>query len=364
MHVPFLNLKDQYDSIKPDIDAAFARVHSSSSYILGKETDSFELAFASACGTSHCIGVGSGTSAITLLLQANGIGPGDEVITVANTFFATAEAVSQLKAIPILVDCREEDALIDPRRIEAAITRHTKAILPVHLYGQPADMDEIRAIGRYRDLLVFEDACQAHGASYKDKPVGCLGNGAAFSFYPGKNLGAYGDAGAVVTSDDKVARTIRMLRDHGSPEKYRHDLVGWNERMDGLQGATLGVKLPHLMTWNERRSRIVAYVRERLPEAIRPLKLHHDRISSHHLFVVRSPRRDELRTFLADKDIQTGIHYPIPIHLQPAYASRGWKPGEFPVAEKLAREILSLPLYPEMTDVQVEYLVAAIRDFA
>ena len=363
MPIPFLDLQAQYRPLKSQIDAAIERVLTTSSYILGPSVAEFEQAFAKACHTTHCLGVGSGTSALALLLQAKGIGPGDEVITVANTFIATAEAISHVGATPVLVDCREEDALIDPKQIEYAITRKTKAIIPVHLYGQPADMDEIKAIARYKDLFVIEDACQAHGASYKGQPAGSLADAAAFSFYPGKNLGAYGDAGGVTTNDAALAAKVKMLRDHGSPEKYRHEYVGWNERMDGIQGAVLAVKLPHLSEWNKRRDAIVTRYQSALPSHVTAFKLHPDRQSSHHLFVVRTKNRDALKEHLTKHDIQTNIHYPIPIHRQKAYEHRGWKQGDFPVAEKLAGEILSLPLFAELTSEQVDRVCAALRTF-
>ncbi|MFA6523238.1 MAG: DegT/DnrJ/EryC1/StrS family aminotransferase [Candidatus Peribacteraceae bacterium] len=364
MPTPFLDLQAQYRPLKKEMEAAMQRVLDSSAYILGPAVAEFEKAFAAYCGAGHCVGLSSGTSAIALLLQANGIGQGDEVITVANTFIATAEGISHVGATPILVDCLEDTALIDPSKIEAAITKRTKAIIPVHLYGQPADMDEINAIGKKHGLKVFEDACQAHGAMYKGKKTGSLADGAAFSFYPGKNLGAYGDAGALTTNDPAVAAKAKMLRDHGSPEKYRHELVGWNERMDGLQGAVLGVKLPHLDTWNNTRRKHAASLRKALEGSVELIVDAPNRTAVYHLFVIRSEKRDALQKFLAERKIASGIHYPIPIHLQKAYAFRGWKKGDFPNAEKLATEILSLPMFAELTEEQIGEICEGVKAFS
>jgi len=362
MKVPFLDLQAQYRSIKTEVDAAMARVLDASAYVGGPAVLAFEKDFAAFTGTAHCVGLNSGTAALALLLQANGIGDGDEVITVANSFFASAEAISEIGAVPVLVDCREDDALIDASLLEEAITPKTKAIIPVHLYGQPADMDAVNDIAEKHELLVFEDACQAHGASYKGRPAGSLADGAAFSFYPGKNLGAYGDAGAVTTNDEVDATTIRMLREHGSMVKYTHELVGWNERMDGLQGAVLGVKLPLLAQWNDKRRALAAYYRKNLPEWVVPFAAHDDRVSAMHLFVVRVQDRDAVQKHLAEHGIQTGIHYPVPIHLQPAYDGM-WKQGNFPVAEKMAGELLSLPMYAELTEEAAAETCAALKAF-
>lgn len=363
MSVPFLDLQAQYRAIKPEVDAAMSRVLDASTYIGGPAVEAFEKDFAAFTGTAHCVGLNSGTAALALLLQASKIGPSDEVITVANSFFASAEAISEVGAVPVLVDCREEDGLIDTTKIEAAITPKTKAIIPVHLYGQPADMDAVNDISKRHDLLVFEDACQAHGATYKGRPAGSLADGAAFSFYPGKNLGAYGDAGAVTTNDSDLAATIRKLREHGSSVKYRHELVGWNERMDGLQGAVLGVKLEHLSTWNDRRRALAELYRQHLPSWAVPFTTHNDRVSAMHLFVVRVENRDAVQKHLADRGIQTGIHYPTPIHLQPAYEGL-WKQGDFPVAENLAEKVLSLPMYAELTKEAVAETCAALAAFS
>ena len=349
MKVPFLDLQAQYQAIKPEVDAAMRTVLDASTYVGGPAVQAFEKEFAAFTGTEHCVGLNSGTAAIALLLQASGIGPGDEVITAANSFFASAEAISEVGATPVLVDCNEDDALMDVSQLQAAITPNTKAILPVHLYGQPADMDAINAVAEAHDLWTFEDACQAHGATYKGRPAGSLGDGAAFSFYPGKNLGAYGDAGAVTTRDEITATTVRMLREHGSAVKYEHELVGWNERMDGLQGAVLAAKLPHLAAWNEKRRALAEFYRKNLPSWAVPFSAHGDRVSAMHLFVVRVQDREHVQQALAERGIQTLIHYPTPIHLQPAYEG-AWKKGRFPVAEKLSGEILSLPMYAELTE--------------
>ncbi len=366
MPVPFLDLKAQYQSIKKEIDPAIQAVIDLCAFASGPAVEKFEKNFANYCGTKHCIGVGNGTSALELILRAYGIGQGDEVITVTNSFFASAEAISLANATPVLVDCNEDDALIDTTKIEAAITKKTKAIIPVHLYGQCADMDAVTAIAKKHHLLVIEDACQAHGALYKGKkaglPTGALGakagsmgHAAAFSFYPGKNLGAYGEAGAVTTNDDDVNKQIRMLRDHGMQEKYKHKVVGKNERMDGIQGAVLSTKLPHLDAWNDARSKHAALYRELLSsnQNVTLFAAHEDRSSNYHLFVIRVKNRDEIQAKLKDKGIATGIHYPIPIHLQEAYAGI-WKKGDFPIAEKISGELLSLPMYAEMTEEMVK----------
>ena len=362
MPVPFLDLKAQYRSIKQDMDPAIQEVIDNCSFALGPAVEKFEKAFAEYCGTKHAIGVGNGTSAIELILMAHGIGPGDEVITATNSFFASAEAISLVGATPILVDCNESDALIDGSKIEAAITKKTKAILPVHLYGQCADMDVVKAVATKHGLKVFEDAAQAQGSSYKGKRAGSLGDAAAFSFYPGKNLGAYGEGGGITTNDDAIAQKIRMLRDHGMAEKYKHAIVGRNERLDGIQGAVLGTKLKHLEAWNTaRRSHANLYV-ELLKNAsnIGLFKTHDDRVHNYHLFVVRVKNRDAVQQKLKEKGIQTGIHYPIPIHMQEAYAGM-WKKGSFPVAEKMAPELLSLPMFAELTESQVREVCEALK---
>ncbi|HVW66392.1 MAG TPA: DegT/DnrJ/EryC1/StrS family aminotransferase [Candidatus Peribacteraceae bacterium] len=355
MNVPFLDLQAQYRSIKHEVDPAIQSVLDTSAYVLGPAVEQFEKDFASYCEARHCVCVNSGTSALALLMQAYDIGPGDEVITVANTFFATAEAISELGAVPVLVDCDAKSALMNPAAFEAAVTKRTKAVIPVHLYGQCAEMDAIIAIARTHNILVFEDACQAHGATYKGRKAGGLADGAAFSFYPGKNLGAYGEGGAVTTNTDMVAETIRMLRDHGSPKKYHHSKIGWNERMDGIQGAVLGVKLKHLDEWNAKRREHAELYRKLLPETAQAIAVLEGNESAYHLFVVRVQNRDVMQRKLTEAGIATGIHYPVPIHLQPAYAGH-WEKNAFPNAELLADEILSLPMFPELTDEHIRFV--------
>lgn len=365
MPVPFLDLQIQYRAIKEELDPAIQRVIESSAFALGPAVEAFEQKFAAFCGAQHCIGVNSGTAALTLLLRAYGIGPGDEVILPTNTFIATAEAVSHVGATPILVDCEERTALMDVKKVEEVITKKTKAVIPVHLYGQPADMDSLMQLGKKHQLLILEDAAQSHGAARKGKRTGSLGDAAAFSFYPGKNLGAFGEAGAVVTNDAAIAEKIRLLRDHGQREKYHHEEIGWNERMDGIQGAVLSVKLRHLDEWNAKRRQHAEQYQQKL-SGIGDIRFFEtDERSEHveHLFVIRTAQHDRLQEHLKSKGIATGIHYPIPIHLQRAYAGLPYKEGDFPVAEKLSTEILSLPMYPELTEEQIEEVCEAMRDF-
>lgn len=362
MKIPFVDLHAQYASMQSEIDGAIARVIANSTFAGGPEVAAFEKEFAVYCGAERCVGLSSGTAALELLLRAYEIGPGDEVIMPANTFFATAEAAMMVGATPVLVDVHERSGLIDPNLIEKAITVKTRAIIPVHLFGQPADMEEILAIARAKKILVIEDACQAHGARYRGKRAGALADAAAFSFYPGKNLGAFGDAGAITTGDAAVADYVMMFREHGMKKKYEHLIPGRTERMDGMQGAILRAKLKHLDDWNARRRSHAARYRELLagmknvtilsagPELDegRPA----DRDHVYHLFVIRVPNRDAVRAELLAAGIETGIHYPIPIHLQPAAAGLGYHAGDFPVSERLAKEILSLPMFPEMTEEQ------------
>jgi dTDP-4-amino-4,6-dideoxygalactose transaminase len=363
MNVPFLDLQAQYRSIKAEVDPAIHAILDSSAYILGPAVEAFEKEYAAFIGVKHCIALNSGTAAIALLLQAYDIGPGDEVITVANSFFASVEGIAEIGAKSVLVDCDEQTALIDTAKIEAAITSKTKAILPVHLYGQPAPMDEILAIARKHKILVLEDAAQSQGAMYKGKRAGSLGDSACTSFYPGKNLGAYGDAGAVLTNDDEVARKMKMLREHGSPKKYFHDVIGWNERMDGIQGAVLGVKLKHLDIWNAARRKNAALYQKLLAGApnIGLIVDHPGCESIYHLFVVRVQNREKVQAELSKNGIGTGIHYPNPLHLLPACASLGYKMGDFPATEILAKEILSLPMFAELTAEQITYVADTLK---
>jgi dTDP-4-amino-4,6-dideoxygalactose transaminase len=356
-------LKAQYRSIKPEIDAAIARVLESSQFVLGEEVAAFEVEFAAYCQAQHAIGVNSGTSALHLALLAAGVGPGDEVITVPFTFVATAAAIVYTGARPVFVDIEPRTFTMDVSQIERAITSATKAILPVHLYGQPADMDPILEIGRRHGLAVIEDAAQAHGAEYKGRRVGSLGDLGCFSFYPGKNLGAYGEGGAVVTNNAGYARTIRMLRDWGAERKYQHVLKGYNYRLEGIQGAVLRVKLRHLEAWTEaRRAHAARYDRLLAGHGVpTPEAVSYSR-HVYHIYAIRTETRDSLQQMLHDQGIQTGIHYPIPVHLLPAYADLGHGPGDFPCSESAANEVLSLPMFAELNDDHIETVAAAVRE--
>ena len=360
--VPFVDLKAQYQTIKSEIEAAISRVVESGRYILGPEVEKFEKDFAKYVGARFCVGVNSGTAALQLALMATGVGATDEVIVPANTFFATAETVSTAGARPVFVDADAVAYTIDVSKIENAITPRTRAIIPVHLYGQPADLDPIFEIARRHNLSVIEDAAQAHGAEYKGHRVGALGDVGCFSFYPAKNLGAYGDAGAIVTDDDMVARRIKLLRDHGSDRKYYHEIVGYNFRLETLQAAVLAVKLRHLESWTRLRCRHAAQYHELLKTSslVLPRELEYAR-HVYHLYVVQSDRRDELQRKLAAAGVQTGIHYPVPIHLQPAYSSLGYRAGDFPETEKQSQRVLSLPMFAELTDVQINLVAEALK---
>jgi len=361
--IPMIDLAAQNQSIKLEVRLAMDRVIMNTRFIGGKELFEFEEAFARFQGAPHAIGVSNGTSAIELVLRALGIGPGDEVITQANSFIATPEAISAVGASPVFVDVTDETNIIDPTKIEVAITPRTKAIIPVHLYGELCPMDEIVAIAQRHGLRVIEDSAQAHGAERDGMRAGAWGDAATFSFYPGKNLGAYGDAGAVVTRDEALAKHIAKLKDHGRSEKYVSDIIGGNDRMDTLQAAILGVKLKYLNTWNEARRRIAKRYVELMADL--PLRLPTKATADHvyHLFVVKTERRDALQQHLKAAGISTGVHYPVPLHLQPALAHLGYGEGSFPVTERLAGEILSLPMYPEMTDAQVERVASAVRRY-
>ncbi len=360
--IPFVDLKAQYRTLKPEIDRAILQVLDTAQFILGPAVSAFEKDFAAYCQTPEAIGVNSGTSALHLSLLAAGVGPGDEVITVPFTFVATVAAIEYAGAKPVLIDVEPDYWTMDPDRIERAITPRTKAIVPVHLYGQPADMDPILEVANKHGLIVIEDACQAHGSEYKGRRCGSMGQLGCFSFYPGKNLGAYGEGGAVVTHDTAMAEKIRLLRAWGEETRYEHKYRAFNYRMDGVQGAVLGVKLPHLDAWTEaRRSRAAEYTRHLAgTSAIVPTERSGSR-HVYHLYVVRVPGRDLVRAHLAHAGVQTGVHYPIPVHLQPAYRDLGYAPGDFPVAERAAAEVLSLPIYPELSDGQVETIAGLIR---
>jgi len=352
--IPFADLKAQYHSIKEEVDTAIAKVLESSQFILGDEVSAFEEEFAAYCQARYAIGVNSGTSALHLALLAAGIGPGDEVVTVPFTFVATVAAICYTGARPVFVDIEPCSFNMNVDQIESAITPKTKAILPVHLFGQPADMDPIMEIARRYKLKVIEDAAQAHGAEYKGKRVGGIADLGCFSFYPGKNLGAYGEGGMVVTNDPEYCRTIRLLRDWGSENRYQHILRGFNYRLEGMQGAILRVKLRHLEAWNEaRRAHAAQYKALLAGGSVRsPMEMPYAR-HVYHVYAVRSSKRDHLQKSLQIKGIQSGIHYPIPVHLQKAYQDLGYQKGDFPQAEEISKEVLSLPIFAELTEAQI-----------
>ena len=361
-NVAFLDLGAAYRELQPQLDAAVARVLASGHYILGPEVEAFEAEFAAYCGARHGIGVANGLDALHLVLRAMDVGPGDEVIVPSNTYIATWLAVSQCGAIPVPVEPDPATHNIDPQRIEAAITPRTKVILPVHLYGQPADMDAILSIARRHGLRVLEDAAQAHGARYKGQRIGAHGDAVAWSFYPGKNLGALGDGGAITTNDDALADRLRVLRNYGSRVKYVNEVQGWNSRLDPLQAAVLRVKLAHLDAWNDRRSDIAAlYLRELAGTDIGLPQVPAWADPAWHLFVVRHPRRDDLQRRLGDAGIGTLIHYPIPPHRQQAYAGLGLGDHAYPIASRLAAEVLSLPMGPHLSVAQAQQVVAAVK---
>lgn len=360
--IPFVDLKAQYAGIKGEVNAAIQNILDTTQFILGNEVKEFEKEFAAFSGAQHGIGVNTGTSALHLALLAAGIGPGDEVITVPFTFVATVAAIRYTGATPVFVDIDPVTFNMDPAQIEGAITPRTRAILPVHLYGQPADMDAIVAVARKHNLVVIEDACQAHAAEYKGRRVGGIGDMAAFSFYPGKNLGAYGEGGMVTTNNEQYARTIRMLRDWGAETKYHHVLKGYNFRLEGMQGAILRVKLKYLDRWTEAR-RAAARRYDTLLEGSgikTPVALAHNR-HVYHIYAIRSPDRAAWMDALNKAGVQTGIHYPTPVHLLPAHADLGYKAGQFPHSEKAARETLSLPMFPELTEAQTSKVASALR---
>ena len=365
MMIPLLDLKAQYQSIKQEMDAAVLRVLENAQFILGPEVAAFEKEFAAYIGASEAIGLNSGTSALHLALLAAGIGPGDEVITVPFTFIATTAAIVYAGATPVFVDIEPATFNMNVEQIEAAITPRTKAIMPVHLFGQPAEMDAIMRIARQHGLVVIEDAAQSHGAEYKGRRAGSIGDMGCFSFYPGKNLGACGEGGAVVTSNPELAHKIRILRDWGCEKKYIHELKGYNYRMEGMQGAVLRVKLRHLEAWTEARRAHAAQYQSLLADSgvTLPVALPHVR-HVFHVYTIRTKNRAALRAELERAEIQTGIHYPLPVHLQPAHADLNYSRGAFPVAEQACEEVLALPIYPEMTGAQLEYVARTIRNAA
>ena len=363
MKVPFLDLHAQHAPLREEIGAAIQEVIDSAAFAGGPFVTAFEHDFAAFCNSEHAIGVGSGTEALWLSLLALGVGPGDEVITVPSTFMATAEAITYCGAIPVFVDVDERTYTMDPAALESAITSRTKVIIPVHLFGQPADMDPILDVARKYRLRVVEDACQAHGAEYHGRKVGTLGDTGCFSFYPGKNLGAFGEAGAVVTNDAALEKTIRVLLDHGQERKYHHSMVGWNCRMDGIQAAVLRIKLRYLERGNElRRARALQYdsAFADVDCVVSPWTAAYAR-HVYHLYAIRVPERDEVMKLLSASGIACGIHYPVPIHLQEAYRSLGYDRGAFPVSEQIADEFVSLPMFPEITTSQVDAVAQAVR---
>jgi len=365
--VPITDLKLQYGMIKEEIDSAISGVIDSCTFILGPAVASFEARYAEYCGVSHCVGVSNGTDALSLTLKALDIGPGDEVITTPHTFGATIEAICEVGAIPVLVDIEEDLYTLDVEQVAACVSTRTRAVIPVHMYGQTADMDPILALAAEHGFHVVEDAAQAQGAGYKGRRAGSMGSAGCFSFYPGKNLGAYGDAGGITCSDDKLNSRLRLLRNHGMVPgaKFLYQEIGYNHRMDGMQGAILEVKLRHLEEWNDQRREAAARYNEGLADLdmvrfpVEADYAHH----VYHLYVIRAPRRDELAAALWEAGIQTAVHYPNALHLTSAYRFLGHAPGSLPACEKICDEILSLPMYPELESDQIDYVVDKIRGF-
>lgn len=363
MQVPFLNLRAAHEPLRAEIIAAINEVIDSSAFAGGPFVGKFEEDFARFCQTAHAIGVSNGTDALWLSLLALGIGPGDEVITVPSTFLATAEAITYTGATPVFVDIEDQTYTMNPALLEQAITPRTRAIIPVHLFGQVADMDPIMAVARKHGLAVIEDACQAHGAEYHGRQAGGIGDTGCFSFYPGKNLGALGEAGAVVTNNAELKQKIQMFRDHGQSRKYHHAVVGWNARMDGFQGAALRIKLRHLAAGNAARRQHVQQYNELLANVagvITP-QTAANRVHVFHIYAIRVQKRDAILQAMGERGVACGIHYPVPVHLQEAYRSLGRGRGSFPVAERCADEFLSLPMFPELTAEQVEYVARQVK---
>jgi dTDP-3-amino-3,4,6-trideoxy-alpha-D-glucose transaminase len=363
--VPFLRLDGAHPELFAELMETVERIGRGAAFTLGPELERFETAFAEFCGTEHAAGVSSGTAALEIALRALGIGPGDEVIVPTYSFIATAEAVSTVGATPVIVDVDPETALIDAEIVSAALTERTRCVIPVHLFGRPVEMDPLLELCRKRGIAVVEDACQAHGALYKGRPVGSLGDAGCFSFYPTKNLGGWGDGGALVTSDAALDQEVRLLRSHGESPRHNHRLTTGTHRLDTLQAAILEVKLRHLPAWNQRRREAAAALREGLvgTSVAPPAPVAADSDHVYHLFVVRSAARDALRDHLDGRGIASAVHYPTPIHLQPAYAELGLGPGSLPVAEQLAGENCSLPIFPAIEDREIEEIVAAVRSF-
>lgn len=374
MNVPFVDLKTQYKQIEHEVLPMITEAMANGAFIGGPQVLNFEAEFAEFCDSTYCTGVNSGTDALRFALMAVGVGPGDEVITVPHTFIATTEAISQVGATPVFVDIDEQTYNLDPNKLDeylksrnrqSAIGNRIRAVIPVHIYGQPADMDPIVEIARDHNLAVVEDACQAHGALYKGRKAGSLSTVGCFSFYPGKNLGAYGEGGAIVTQDEETANKIRMLRDHGQAKKYFHDMEGYNGRLDAIQAGVLRIKLKRLSDWNQSRREHAALYNELLSGTdgiTLPFEANFAR-SVYHLYVILLDDREGLQTFLGDKGIATGLHYPLPLHLQKAYEHLDYKEGSFPVTEKVAKTLISLPMFPELNREQIEYVAASIKQF-
>jgi len=365
MNIPFLNLKIQYEQIKHEVLPMLTEAMENAAFIGGPQVLGFESEFAGFCESKYCIGVNSGTDALRFALMAAGVRPGDEVITVPNTFIATTEAISQAGAIPVFVDIRNDTYNMDVTKVKQKITRKTKAIIPVHLYGQVADMDPLLELAGKHHMIVIEDACQAHGALYKKKKAGSLGIAGCFSFYPGKNLGAFGEGGAVVTQDEEIAQKIRMIRDHGQATKYFHDMEGYNGRLDAVQAGVLRIKLKKLAGWNEARRKNASRYNALLSDVKSVTTPFEPAFaeSVYHLYVILTENRDGLQEFLGKNGVATGLHYPLPLHLQKAYAHFGYKEGSFPVTETISKRLLSLPMFPELNKSQIEYVVSLIKDF-
>jgi dTDP-4-amino-4,6-dideoxygalactose transaminase len=362
--VPFLDLRSHHEPIMRELMDAFRQVTEASAFAGGPFVSAFETEFAAFCGSQHALGVASGTDALWLALMALGVGPGDEVITVPNSFMATAEAISLCGARPVFVDIDPDTYTINVEQLESAITLRTQAIIPVHIFGQVSDMDAILSVARRHGTPVVEDACQAHGATYKGRRAGSLGVAGCFSFYPGKNLGAFGEAGAITTDEQEIRSKVQVLRDHGQSSKYYHSHIGWNARMDGIQGAVLSLKLKRLTDTNAaRRAHAALYDRllAEVPEVIRPLAASYGE-HAYHIYAVRVPDRDGVLQRMAARGVNCGIHYPVPIHLQKAYTFLGLGPGSYPVAEQSAKDLLSLPMYPELSEEQIEFVVSALKE--
>lgn len=366
-HIPLVDLPLQYRFLQNEFIKAFEDVSSAGLFKKGPYLEKFEKEFAHFIGVKYCIGVASGTDALHLSLLALGVGKDDEVILPANTFIATVYAVLFTGAKPVLVDVDESNHTINTKLLEQYITKKTRAIIPVHLYGYPADMDTILGISKKYNLAIIEDSCQAHGALYKKRTVGSFGNAGAFSFYPSKNLGAFGDAGAITTNSVTLAKKLRKLREYGGKSEYVYDEIGFNSRLDGLQAAILSIKLKHLKKWNQEKIKKALYytlkLQEKLPVILTPLQTDKSIIPVYHLYVIRTKRRNKLLQYLKSKGIYAGIHYPIPLHLQKSLVSLGYKKGDFPVTEKLCNEILSLPIYPELTTKQQDYVIESLCSF-